>query len=443
MLAWLGQAGLPAETSEDAGLPEHAAPPQTAQWMTLLPSVPVSQSLFVNVATDGELAGVVDDSELVDNGEPVNIADDGEPVDEKRTATAGPDASPFGIMAATVPLPVAIAATLVPDFSAHAVPANDAPPRRAANELAPPAQSAAVTPLTPPDKGEVIWRVDLVVKEPALGAAPGLNREKAVPSPQVAPPSGEPSLDTQAQAGGDHDPDARPDAKPPEKPAVEPASQFNGDRRQRDFADVAPIPEEHAPAAEKQAPPARDITALRHIEPSSSAKPVDPVAAPAINGADLDAAKKLRPAQIATINVDVPASPGGAESPMRLAVTQRGDQVKVQLRSWNASAPPIDNGRMEPLLRSLTGKGFSPDNLLAARLDDHAPLYTEQVREKMMPVAEAGGGSNDQQSFQNSGDRQQKNQERQQHAFLMRRQVRNTQTGEFDPQSVFNANQSE
>jgi len=125
-----------------------------------------------------------------------------------------------------------------------------------------------------------------------------------------------------------------------------------------------------------------------------------------IGNIEPDTPRPLRPSQIATLYVDLPApGPEADAGTIRLAVSQRGDQVNVRLRSWDAGAAPIENDRMQPLLQSLAEQGYAASN-----------------------------GSNDQQPSQNA-DGGQRNQERQQQAFLLRRQLKNLNTDQFDLQA--------
>jgi hypothetical protein len=69
-------------------------------------------------------------------------------------------------------------------------------------------------------------------------------------------------------------------------------------------------------------------------------------------------------------------------------------------------------------------------------LDDAAPLATEHLREKPLATGQPDGSNNEQWSFQNADDRQQRNQERQQQALFLRRQLRNLNTDSFDMRSL-------
>lgn len=145
-------------------------------------------------------------------------------------------------------------------------------------------------------------------------------------------------------------------------------------------------------------------------------------------------AAPLKATQIAALQVDVPAPPGSDDvTPMRLVVSQRGDQVNVRLRSFDSAAGPIDDTRMQPLLNSLAEKGFVAELKPGARLDQTMPLAVERAQEKPLVMTESQGSQNDAQSFQNTNDRQQQNQERQQQlqAFYLRKQMKNVQSEAF------------
>jgi hypothetical protein len=159
----------------------------------------------------------------------------------------------------------------------------------------------------------------------------------------------------------------------------------------------------------------------------------------AVEGPVLEPAAPLRPTQIATVQVDVPGLAGGDDAaPMRLVVTQRGDQVNVRLRSFDGGTAPIENSQMQPLLNSLAEKGLSSELKPIGRLDEGVPAAAEGGREKHMATAESANSNNDQQAFQNANERQQQNQERQQQqqAFFLRKQMKTVQSEEFNLQTM-------
>lgn len=250
------------------------------------------------------------------------------------------------------------------------------------------------------DKGELIWEADLIVRENAgEGATTTPTGPDAEPEPDPGPPS-------KTEIG-----------------VIEKSSQGNASEKDRRDGDQA---EEPTPvlAAERKATPEihSAIPSPTHLGPSDSKIPTPLTDAAAIApaaGVDMDGAKKLRPSQIATLYVDVPGTATGDAAALRLAVTQRGDQVSVRLRSWDSGAGELGHERMQPLLQSLAEKGF--ENTIA-------PAHG---REKAAPAAEASSAQNDQQSYSNADHRQQKNQERQQ-ALFVRRQMRRVQSEQFE-----------
>jgi hypothetical protein len=185
-------------------------------------------------------------------------------------------------------------------------------------------------------------------------------------------------------------------------------------------APSAPVPTSDRPhfALHQTASPRPDSTAVTEIAATPAAEPARP----------------LRPAQIATVRVDLPNASPDADTPaLRLTVTQRGDQVNVQLRSWDTGAAPIEGQRMESLLNTLADQGFVDSSREARTIDSEIAAVADVARERS-PLVESSDLSDTRQSFQNPDERRQQNQERQQQqqANFLRRQMRNTRGQSFD-----------
>lgn len=101
---------------------------------------------------------------------------------------------------------------------------------------------------------------------------------------------------------------------------------------------------------------------------------------------------------------------------------------------------------MQPLLQSLSEQGYEATKKSIDQLDDRGPRAVEKLAERPLAAAESANSGNDRQPFQNADDRQRQNQERQQAAFLLRRQMQNLNTGKFDLQAQldgFNSSQQQ
>ena len=414
LLTWLAQTEIAAKT---------ATALQQVQWLTLLPSVPVFQDLLAPLAMDGITQDEIEiDEEDIGEvavetpqlGAAAPIAVEAEDTSAPRanwlltwlaqteiaakTATAlqqvqwltllpsvpvfqdllAPlamdeitqdeieiDEEDIGEVAGETPIALV---PIIPASQGPAVAAIAASTKALQSEAIqqrgePPAQPLAAQP----DKGELIWAADFVVAE------------KAAPLRIAVAPSG--------LAGGQ-----------------QPADEQSPDRPQGESAAI----EAPASPAETFEPPVLEIVpqGTTKVELKSLAAAPEPTGLPVIGNVEPDTPRPLRPSQIATLYVDLPApGPEADAGTIRLAVSQRGDQVNVRLRSWDAGAAPIENDRMQPLLQSLAEQGYAASN-----------------------------GSNDQQPPQNA-DGGQRNQERQQQAFLLRRQLKNLNTDQFDLQA--------
>ena len=241
----------------------------------------------------------------------------------------------------------------------------------------------------PPDKGELIWSAELIVTH-------GDEISAQLPDP--------------AKAGDDQQ---EPEEKSP--------NHENGGKLSRKQAESA---ERDPPAPSSEPFEVPEIAGIQQanilVEPSSKTKVPDPIDPPAKNSLPTDAARPMRPSQIATLLVDVPAR-GEGNAPMRLAISQRGDQVNVRLRSWDAAAAPLESHRMQPLLHSLAEIGYASKSQSGNRIDESIPIASEPIGERRLATVETGAGNNDPRSFQNQSEQQRKNQDRQQQALLRRR----------------------
>jgi hypothetical protein len=337
--------------------------------------------------------------------------------------------------------------------------------------------SSEISTITPPptnDRGELVWSADFVVNnrekpqvETRVAPQPAIAPEfsSASDSVESAPLAVESEIERASQGESNTDRPRKPPAERFEAPspdfAQDGAAGHSPDTR-RDNSEDYPSdpqrgtprpartarkeqPEMHKQSAELDIPaPTFGTATTHHSDPSPAPvgeKP-NPTPTASVGGAELHVAKPLRPTQIATLSVDVPSPGNGdANAPIRLSVTQRGDQVNVRLRSWDAGTTPVESDRMQPLLQSLADQGLIAESAKSSLLPDDAGLIlTESIRDKPLTTPESAAGNNDQQSFQSPDDRQQRNQERQQQALFMRRQMRLLQATSFDIRSVLDPN---
>ena len=435
LTAWLGQT----QSSEEAGEPSptgtSAASFRQVQWLTLLPSVPAFQDLLAPLAMD-------------------EIAQDETNMDDEELGSG-------------------IAAPVIPQISAAPVPPATETP---VNIVAPKAgrietiQQRTEPLASPPDKGELIWEAEFVVAEKApepveIADAGSLTETALAARRDRAAVAGTEMRDSRQRSPEEQSPERRQgegqSRRPAAEAAVEPSATGKPTEPVQRKSPQSPAGTFEAPVLEAVTrgntkvefrSPAATAEAIgtpaaeASVEPSATGKPTEPVqretppspagtsevvvpnVAPQGNtkvefrspaaaaeatgttaavSVEPEAARPLRPTRIATLYVDVPTPGGEADAgTIRLAVSQRGDQVNVRLRSWDAGATPIENDRMQPLLQSLAEQGYA-----------------------------ANSGNNDQQPSQNADDRQRKNQERQEQAFLLRRQFKNQNTEQFDLQA--------
>jgi len=279
------------------------------------------------------------------------------------------------------------------------------------------------------DKGEVIWSADLTISS---GEAP-LPREFAAAVDEASKPAAPgpvkkaEAVETKSADHGSAD-DSRSSGEGRQEPVVTAArTQPRTDVRQEFQKEETRVPERNTRPVSKVEQVDRPMAVaapapMAAVEPKAAVE-AGPMAAPVeeVAPVTIEPPTPLRPTQVASVQVDIPA-PAGMEDapPMRLTVVQRGEQVSVKLRSWDSTTTPLEPEQMQPLLHSLAERGYVSGA-------DGAERIAEGPVERPLAAAEANGGNNDQQPFQNANDRQQQQQDRQQqqqHQFLLRRQAR-------------------
>jgi hypothetical protein len=407
LMEWLDK---PIETNEPSA-------PKQMQWLTLLPTVPSIQALPEPVAMDTVPL------------EP-SVEDEEEPAEDEATPVTVEVVQPLN-----APLPAQPLLATAESASDTGTPAT-MEPRRAPIVPQPAEKQPQVAAKT--DKGELIWAADFVVAEKAQEPADiePLPQTPTEPTEPVSQAKARPVEPAPRREGSE--PDAR-DQPPAEQRQVE--KQIAPPEQRAEPAEPVRV-EAHAPPSTKHEAPIAEFATPVSVRPQPVSPRVAPEAPqpPTVGAVELDTARPLRPAQVATLYVDVPSASGPDDAgTIRLAVTQRGEQVNVRLRSWDAGAAPIENERMQPLLQSLSEQGYEAAKKSIDQYDDRGPQAVEKLPEKPLAAAEAANSSNDQQSFQNADDRQRKNQERQQQAFLVRRQTQNLNTEQFDLQAQLDA----
>lgn len=406
VLAWLSEA-VPETKVIDL--------PQQTQWLTLFPAVPAYQNLL----TDG--------AEVAEAAETGISSVFPETVGEAEEAPVAIEETPEAV-AAVAPVPVPAAAPL-PQAQPVAVEAPETPIARMAEQPAAVADVEARALPVKADKGELLWKAELTVRD-----QPAAKADSAVPAVSV---QNEPAGGNTAGKEPSEDPSQQQNE--PRKAEIEAAPRRSAVAEKREE-----VPRKETPAAaekfESPTVPAPAGHATVAAPKAATAAPEVPSVAQAAS-VEADVARPMRPSQIATLVVDLPnAVDDGA--PMRLAVSQRGDQVNVQLRSWDAATAPLDGDRMQPLLDSLADKGFVSAKVATERTETLHPLHAEAPRERHLAAAETAGSQTDSQNFQNHDDRQQRNQERQQQAFFLRRQMKSVQSDSFNLQALTASNQT-
>lgn len=480
LVAWLGEQNI--ETEAPAAMPEEVSTPSPApskvQWLSLLPTVPAFEAPIPPETQDSGLAAVPDDAPVqVDAVEvpslPIMVAERDETEEAVSVIEADPMPAPEPTPApvtlvptpvvAPVPTLVAVDSPTPTSPDAPKIVRNDSPRADAVPAQSTPEITTAVTGATPrptlkpDDKGEVLWSAEFTVREtqpaetgPAetggAEAAPVI-RPQAEPMPKSLRPvepdtpakpsivgvrARQPEESPRQEMGAD---DREPDAETPEqkRPTIDLPRERTPERNLQDSKpEASPTGNESSEPKLLDGGPRASTFNAEFVSRASVPSRVSETAP--VEGVVLEPAAPIKPAQIATLQVDVPAPAGSGDmTPMRLVVSQRGDQVNVRLRSFDSSVAPIEDTRMEPLLHSLAEKGFVAELKPGARLDESMPVMVERTQEKQMVMAEPSGGQNDAQSFQNANERQQQNQERQQQqqAFFLRKQMKNVQSEAF------------
>jgi hypothetical protein len=439
LAAWFGETAEPTDLPAAASEPPTESTPAPAALLSLYPSVPIfppteseepSETEELPTATPERTLSAAPIADAIPLASP---APPPAPAPATDTAPVNPAVPPPVPVDAALPAPV-----LAESADRTGQDTTNSSRRgntfRSADPLPPPPSPAEPVP----DRGEIIWNADLVVAEPASTPA-------ATPSVPVQParePIPRPAAGPHVQPPPDPPREAATPTPPPDDSPIAPVAAPDvmsrnagdtSDSRQShsDNREPAPHPAAtHAPAAPVPASdhPRFDIHAAPSSPPDSAA--ISEVAA----AQPVEPARPLRPAQIATVRVDLPNASPDADTPaLRLTVTQRGDQVNVQLRSWDTGAAPIEGQRMESLLNTLADQGYVDPSADSHPIDSDLTAVTDVARERS-PLVESSDLSDTRQSFQNPDERRQQNQERQQQqqANFLRRQMRNSRGQSFD-----------
>ncbi|HEU0122564.1 MAG TPA: hypothetical protein VFQ91_18675, partial [Bryobacteraceae bacterium] len=432
LLTWLGQADaaegdVPAEPSSR----QHG----TMQWLTVRPAAADIQTLLGN-STLPE-GGKNETPSIVHSVPADTTSATGMPLAQVPLAKDDDEFQEFDTVAPTVPpivwspLPTATA-TPVMTKQEQAT----APGLSGENPAATPAEAPAkALPSVVEDKGEVVWTADLII-------AAQTSSEQSVQHQAIAPTDGSPAPPHEAGAatnqadtsGFQQEFSSRPDTgtkdentESAKQESIPAAMVVSTPRKDSDNTSVEHVAS--PPGATPAITPAT-VTAAAHMASVSTPSETSAPAAPQL----AEPPQTLRPTQIATLQVDVPsvARVDGA-APMRLIVSQRGDQVNVRLRSWDSGNAPLSSEQMQPLLDSLSSQGLVNERRPIERISESAHVLGETPAERLPTLNESASANNEQQTFQNAHDRQQQNQERQQQqqAFFLRKQLKNTQVEEF------------
>jgi hypothetical protein len=143
---------------------------------------------------------------------------------------------------------------------------------------------------------------------------------------------------------------------------------------------------------------------------------------------------RTRPTQIARVQVDVGTvdKPSGGDPAMRLVLTQRGENVSVQVRSWNDTTAPLTAKEVQPLLENLAKQGLAPAPETAAE----SAALVDAPKERTVTFGQPAASDPDTRGFNGFDERQQRQQEqhRQQQEGMARRHQRTAV--EFDLNSM-------
>lgn len=217
----------------------------------------------------------------------------------------------------------------------------------------------------PADKGELIWEAALVAEPPPVNLS-----SQSPPAPDCTVPKGSPSgfrevsaapqLERKDWGAGERDEETPPAAAEPT--AKRKWTSSTGDSRAANENDE-PEPSVGKPAPELErhsasSPAGLDARALRTTSVDTTAEPSEGSTA----AVPVAPAQRLHPTQVARVQVDirVPGEAPGETPAMRLVLAQRGENVSVQLRSWNESAVPLPASDVQPLLEHLAKQGLVP-----------------------------------------------------------------------------------
>ncbi len=301
--------------------------------------------------------------------------------------------------------------------------------------LATPPEFKIATPLAS-DKGEVIWEADLVVAAPPIQLPMEATNESelqlaetTIPAVRSARPNVRSDHEESWQDNGPNE--QRPGAeqeverKTASTPSTRAEAQEKGEPEPPAVKRVPSIEKTDAPVPTAPLPRSPvEVAAGTKIEPEEATARVESIAP----------AERLRPAQVARLQVDItgPEQAPGADPSMRLVVTQRGENVSVQLRSWDDSVAPLPATDVKPLLDNLAKRGLGPANESA--IESAAAI--EPPKERPIVLAQVAANQQDARGFNGFDERQQRQQEqhRQQQELFARRQQRPSE--EFDLKSV-------
>lgn len=191
---------------------------------------------------------------------------------------------------------------------------------------------------------------------------------------------------------------------------------------------------ERAPMAELETPAAIGTEPAARTEGAKEGAAGKPLSVEMAGVQAAEGPKPLRPAQVATLQMDVrPTDAAEDAAPVRLVVSQRGDQVNVRVRSWDATAAPLSEEQMRPLVESLAGQGYQRRSAEGIRMDEGLPAAIERTAERMEVQQGNLTGGGEQQTQHGAEDRQQQQRERQQQqAENLRRNLRREPAAEFN-----------
>lgn len=271
---------------------------------------------------------------------------------------------------AIIQSPLAVAEQIQPQFeSLNPAVQSTVREHSPAPESHQPTEPETRSPMPPaPDKGELLWSADLEVQPPKALPSEGAARgDAAKPVAPLAHFSAS-EQDHQEQAGGSGN---RRQRGPSEKEQPTTALGQMSDQ---------PTQPESFPAS-INSPSSSPTPVTSPVEPSTAEKSPDQVL--------LEPARALAPRQVATVQVRLD-EPGSGNAPLRLIVSQRGENIDVRLRSASPVMAQLIPADMQPVIESLARQGIVERSAAHSRAVEAISATSELSRSGAAASEQAG-----------------------------------------------------